>query len=268
MVQIDTRAEQHLSIMRRAWRSLEGRHVAGTAALCFAWSCCETARNAYGLLQQGNYTPAVNAVLSMQFNGLAVLLAVSIANQLTSVVRGAWWPYVPAVACGVLLGTTVMWIVSQQLLNLTTAYEPDGVAEPYRTFAFRHAVHALLICGLGTFAYVVRRRAARRLAALSSAQLERANAERQLQLSRLVALNARVDTQAIMEDLARIERSYECDRVLGDLELQRLVGELRGAIANDPDRCRSIGESGARLGSAEVQAGDRVASGPILWVGG
>ena len=233
---IEFTGAQVLAVLGRAWRSLGARQIAGTAALCLAWSCCESARHAFELFPQRNFTPVINAILSMQFNGLAVLLGVSVANQTRAVaVHGSWWPYIPAVICSIFLGTTVMWIVSQHLLMLTTAYEPAGTAEPFRTFGYRHGVHALLICGLGAMTYVVHRRAAQRLAALHDAQLERANAERDLQLSRLAAMNARLDPQSILLALNRVERSYEQDRALGDQVLQSLVSDLRAAVAKCPE---------------------------------
>jgi hypothetical protein len=227
-----------LAFASAALHAVTGRHVLYTSLLCLAWSCLEIGKHVPNYLHT-SWWPALNAVLSMQFNGIAVMLSVVVADRASSSSLPRWWPYAMAVIVGVAMGTTLMWLVSQQLVGIPTAYHPRA-AEPLHTFAFRHALHGFVVCGLGTVAYVSRRRATQRLATLRTVQLERAQVEKRVLRSRLAAMQARVEPRFLLDALARVERLYEVDAQPGDNMLKELVTYLRAAIPQIRDPSSTV----------------------------
>jgi hypothetical protein len=186
-------------------------------------------------------TPAVNGVLSMQLNGFAVLLAVLVADRVSSPLARRAWPYAVAVVLGVAIGTTATWLIAQRIFGLATAYgSGGGPYEPFDSFAFRHARHALVSWGLVTAVYVSARWAAARRRALGRLQLERVATEKQLVESKLAATQARVDPAALQATLARIDALCESDPAHADALLRDLIAFLRAAIPPSPDSGSTI----------------------------
>lgn len=218
-----------------AWRGATPRHFLYTFLFALAWSGV-TIATASGYFARGvPLTPSINAVLSLQFNGFAVLLAVFVADHVEPPLTRRAWPYVAAVAVGVLIGTTALWLVSQRVLGLAGAYHHEGTYEPYASFAFRHGVHGLVVCGVVTFVYVTARRAVQRSEAFRQVQVERAEAERRLVEATLAATKARVDPAALQVTLARIDALYESSPAQADALLRDLIAVLRAAIPRSPD---------------------------------
>jgi hypothetical protein len=217
-----------------AWRGATARHFLFTLLFALAWSGV-TIATATGYFTGGvPLTPSINAVLSLQFNGFAVLLAVLVAEHVESPLAPRAWPYVAAVAIGVSIGTTALWLVSQRVFGLASAYAHAGPYEPFASFAFRHGRHAVVVCGLVTFVYVSARRATERSEALHRVQLERAEAEKRLVDETLAATKARVDPAALQATLARIDSLYESGPAQADALLRELIASLRSAVGPAP----------------------------------
>jgi len=212
-----------------------------TSLLCLLWSGTEIASHAAQYSQGLSWSTAVNAVLSMQLNGCAVMLALLAADRASESPLNRWWPYPLAVIAGVAVGTILLWLVSQCLLGLATAFHEEGSPEPVTTFMFRHGIHGLMICGLATVGYVLWRRANQRQAALRAMQIDRARVEKQVLNLRLAALQARVEPRFLLDALGRVERQFETDSRVGFGMLNDLVAYLRVAIPQ-------IRESGSTIG--------------------
>jgi hypothetical protein len=218
-----------------AWRAATPAHFLYTFMIALAWGAL-TVASASGFSAEGFLlTPSINALLSMQFNGFAVLLAVLVADHAGAPLARRPWPYFVAVVLGAAVGTTVFWIVSQRVLGLAGAYYRGAGYEPFASFGFRHGRHALIVCGVITFVYVSARWAAQRRAALNKLQLERMEAEKRLVESTLAATKARVEPAFLQTALARIDALYESQPAEADAALRDLIAHLREAISRRPD---------------------------------
>ena len=212
-----------------AWRAMTPKHFFYTAVFCLAWAVL-TILIATSFLAHFQLQPSVNAILSMQCNGFAVLFAVLVADQLSPPTRRRYWPYVLAVAIGVLVGTALVSILTQRVLGLGVGYRASGPDAQFRAFFFRHATHAFVVFGLVTCVYVSHRWAAHRTRALRAIQLDHAEMEKRLLDSHLAALQAQVEPGFLRETLERLERAYETDAATADRMLQDLIVYLRAAI--------------------------------------
>jgi hypothetical protein len=212
-----------------AWRALTPKHLIYTAAFCLAWAMFVIVLST-SFLAHFKLQPSVNAVLSMQFNGFAVLFAVLMADQVSPPDRRRHWPYVVAVTAGVFVGTVLVSILTQRVLGLAVAYRASGPDEQFRAFFFRHASHAFVVFGLVTCVYVSHRWAAHRTGALRAIQLDHAKMEKRLLESRLAAMQAQVEPGFLRETLERVERTYETDATTADRMLRDLIVYLRAAI--------------------------------------
>src|SRR5262245_36902163 len=80
-------------VLTAAWRNVTPRRLLFTFALCMAWSAVMiTAATSY-FSRPAPPGPALNAILTMQFNGFAVMFSVLIADQLSPPELRRWWPY-------------------------------------------------------------------------------------------------------------------------------------------------------------------------------
>ena len=217
------------SCVNLAWRALTPKHVVYTSLSCLAWSVLVILL-ATSFLSHFQLQPSINAVLSMQFNGFAVLFAVLIADQASPPGRRRHWPYVVAVVAGVLVGTLLVSLLSQRILGLAVGYRANGADEQFRAFFFRHATHAFVVFGLATCVYVSHRWATQRICALRAIQLDHAEMEKRLLESRLAAMQAQVEPGFLRERLDGVERMYETDAKTADLMLRDLIVYLRAAI--------------------------------------
>jgi hypothetical protein len=224
-----SRAGLALRAVGEAWRAVTWRHVRLTAAFAFASSAVTVATATSYFTDPFVIMPSINAVLSMQLNGFAVLFAVLIADRAVAATQRRVWPYAIAVVAGVAVGTSAMWLVSQRFVHIGTMYSKAGY-EAFATFGFRHGSHALIVCGLVAFVYVSARWSAQRREALRKLQLERAAKEKELVDSTLAATRARVDPTALQATLARIDSLYDTSPGQADALLGTLIAELRAAI--------------------------------------
>jgi hypothetical protein len=138
------------------------------------------------------------------------------------------------VVTGVFVGTTTLWLISQRVFGIGTAYS-TAAYEPLETFGFRHGSHALINWGLVTFVYVSARWSADRRTVLRALQLERTAKEKALVESTLAATRARVDPLALQATLARIDALYDASPARADALLGQLVADLRAAIPRNAD---------------------------------
>ena len=242
------RATEFIAFIVEACRAATAKHLLYTTLLALAWGMLTYATASVGvgaLLPAG---PLLNITLGMQFNGLAVLFAVLLADRASPPELRRWWPYALAVSLGVLVGTLLLTAVSQRLLGVPTHFNVD-TPQRIDPFFYRHSTHSLVFWGLVTFVYVSRRWAAHRLAALRAMQLRSAAMETEVLKSRLAALQARVEPHFLQDALARVERLYETDRRAADRVLKDLIAYLRTAIPQIRDPVSTV-EREVRLANA------------------
>jgi hypothetical protein len=251
-----------LAFVLGAWRAASWKHFLFTSLLGLAWSAVVLASVTGYFSRPLRPGPATNAILSMQFNGFAVLLAVLVADHASPPPLRRYGAYVLAVVVGVAVGSTMFWVVSQWMLGIRTAYMAGEAREGYDTFVFRHGVHGFVVCGLMTYVYVSQRMAAHRVAALRVVQLGRAEAEKRILESRLATMQARVDPLVLRNTFSQLERLYETDAPAADRVLRELIIYLRAAIPQTPDPGstvdREIRLTNAYLNMVAMQSKDRL----------
>jgi hypothetical protein len=220
-------ASRSIAFVAAAWRAATPKHFIYTFVLALAWSAFMDAAQTSFWTRSAPWGPHLNGILTMQFNGFAVLLAVLVADHASPPPLRRWWLYVLAVVIGAFVGSSLVWFVTQRLLEIRTAY---AFPESLETYLYRHGEHAVEVCGMVTFIYVSRRWASARLAALRAVQLERADIEKCVLESRLAAMQARVEPQFLRDTLAQVERLYDIDAQAADRVLKELIAYLRSAI--------------------------------------
>ena len=89
---------------------------------------------------------------------------------------------------------------------------------------------ALIHAWLASFIYVRLRNARRAAQALADAEVDRAEAQRSLLAAQLVAAHAQVDPAFVLQELEKVERSYETDPARADILLDEFIAFLRDAI--------------------------------------
>jgi hypothetical protein len=214
-----------------AWQRLTPRSIALVVAACLAWSTLELAAPGIASLPRRLVSePGINNLLSMLLNGIAVFLAVAVADAMDDAAGPRWLPYVVAVATGVAAGSSLTWFVSQHVLGFATAYAGTDGHEGFATFVYRHGVGRFAILGLATYIHASRRDAARRVAAMRALQLGHADLERRVLASRLAAMRARIDPEAVLARLEEVEALYPADPLAADGMLKALAADLRAAI--------------------------------------
>jgi hypothetical protein len=247
-----------------AWRAATPKHFIYTFVLALTWS----GFLATTLPRPIPLGPAMNGMLTMQFNGFAVLLAVLVADHASPPPLRRWWVYVPAVVVGAMAGSALLWLVSQHLVGVRTFY---GLPEPFETFVYRHGTHALVVWGMVTSVYVSRKWAVARVAALRAVQLECAEGEKRVLESRLVAMQASVEPQFLRDTLSRVEHLYDVDSRDADRVLRELISYLRAGIPQHRDPrstlAKEIQLASAYFNIVGTQSTDRLRlSGPAVLV--
>jgi sensor histidine kinase YesM len=251
------------SLVAATWRAVTAKHVVYTFAICLAWSGVVIATQTSYFARPVPLGPSLNAVLSMQFNGFAVMFAVLAADHASPPQARTRWPYLFAVVLGVAAGSTLLWFISQHLFAIVTAHRIGGSPERFDTYLFRHATHSLVVCGLTTFVYVSRRWAGQRRAALRMVQLGRVELERKVLESRLAAMQARVEPQFLRSALAQVQQLYEIDVRAADRVLKELIVYLRAAIPQIRDPATTVARE-IRLANAYLNVIDRRSSDWLL----
>jgi hypothetical protein len=217
-------------LLAGAWRALTLRTLAWVIGMAFAWTVVLVATQTGYFTEPVPLTPVLNALISMQLNAIAVLVAVLVADQASPLASPRWWPYACAVPAGVLLGTSLTWVLTQRVFNLSTVYQMHGISDGASTFFFRHGSHALIVCGMAAFVYAAQRRAAQRAAGLRDLQRGRAEAERHVVEARLSAARARLEPEFLRRALGDVDALYERDPRVADQVLKELTAYLRATI--------------------------------------
>jgi hypothetical protein len=226
-----------IAFITAAWRVATPKHFFYTFVLALAWSGLMDATLTSFWARSAPVGPHLNGILTMQFNGFAVLLAVLVADHASRPPLRRRWPYVLAVFVGVGVGSTLLWFVTQHLFEIRTAYR---FPEPFDTYLYRHGTHAFVVCGLVTFIYVSRRWTTDRLAALRTVQLECTQVEKRVLESRLAVTQACLEPQFLRDTLAQVERLYDIDAQAADRVLKELTIYLRAAIPQVGDSASTL----------------------------
>jgi LytS/YehU family sensor histidine kinase len=92
------------------------------------------------------------------------------------------------------------------------------------------AANFALSWGLALVVYVRLRFASRARAAFDAAELERIDASREVLVSRLEAMRARIEPQFLLGTLAHVEALYDRDQAAGDRMLEGLIDYLHAAL--------------------------------------
>jgi hypothetical protein len=230
-------ASNAIAFVTAAWRAATPKHFLYTFVLALAWSGFLNATQTSFWTRSFSWGPHLNGIMTMQFNGFAVLLAVLVADHASPPPLRRWWLYVLAVVVGAVVGSSLLWFVTQRLFEIRTAY---AFPERFETYLYRHGTHAVEVCGMVTFIYVSRRWASARLAALRAVQLERADVEKRVLESRLAAMQARVEPQFLRNTLAQVEHLYDIDAQAADRVLRELIAYLRAAIPQIRDPASTL----------------------------
>ena len=230
-------ASNAIAFVTAAWRAATPKHFLYTFVLALAWSGFLNATQTSFWTRSFSWGPHLNGIMTMQFNGFAVLLAVLVADHASPPPLRRWWLYVLAVVVGAVVGSSLLWFVTQRLFEIRTVY---AFPEPFETYLYRHGTHAVEVCGMVTFIYVSRRWASARLAALRAVQLERADVEKRVLESRLAAMQARVEPQFLRDTLAQVERLYDIDAQAADRVLKELIAYWRAAIPQVRDPASTL----------------------------
>jgi|KBSSwiStaDraftv2_1062776.scaffolds.fasta_scaffold52646_4 hypothetical protein len=251
-----------IAFVADAWRDLTWKHVLCTWILCVTCSAIEVAAAASNVAGAVPWGPVTNGVLSMQLNGFAVLLAVLVADRGSPAGTRRWWPYVVAVIVGVLVGTTLFWVLSQRVFTIPSMGQMRGFHEGYGPILFRHFTDRICLFGLATSVYVSHRFSAQRIAALHAVQLDGARDERRVIEARLAAMQGRVDPRFLLTTLAQVERLYDVDAGAADRMLQQLTDYLRAAIPPLGDAASTVARevrlTNAFLNITALRSADRL----------
>jgi len=182
--------------------------------------------------------------------GLPLVLAVRLADR--AVDRGAagWRAYGLAVLAVALLGSWGGWALQLSIWAGTLSTQT------------RNAWLALAVAmlhAMGVAAYAHARQAGQSLARLRGAELERAQQARQLQLQRLLALQARIEPALLFHALRRILDLSRHDAAAADALLADLNELLRALLPGADAGLSTLGRECALLQAyARVSAGLRL----------
>jgi len=218
------------AVVFAAWGGLTRKHFLYTLLFGLAWAAADvivfwqdTLAGATRPLSQIAYV-----VISRLLAGIALMLAVVVADRVTPGRLPRWLPYLIAVAAGAAAALLFAHYFSSHVMEWEVHFE---AASARHWSGVRLALsHMILVTGLATFLYVRRRDAVRRLAVLRATQLERAKRSRQVLESRLQVMQARVEPQFLFNTLAQVERLYDTDTKLADVMLNDLIVYLRAAL--------------------------------------
>lgn len=167
--------------------------------------------------------------------GVLLLLTVGLAERWLSPREPRAWHLALAVAigslAGVLLWESLLQFVARDRLGIPLFIDLIGVGAAWLSVILYHGWMMLFFGGLAVAVYASGRRRARMLAALRTAEIDRAMSQQRLAETRLAALQARVDPDFLVQTLARFERLYEAEPAAADRVLDDLIAFLRRALA-------------------------------------
>jgi len=125
------------------------------------------------------------------------------------------------------------------------------------------AANFALSWGLALVVYVRLRFALRARAAFDTAELERVDASREVLVSRLEAMRARIEPQFLLGTLAHVEALYDRDQAAGDRMLDGLIDYLHAALPqlrSERSTLKAEADLAERyLGIVQIRMGSRLA---------
>jgi hypothetical protein len=176
-------------------------------------------------------TQSVGLIISGLAAAYCFLLALNVAERASAQSRSLAWRYVVA-GCAA-TGAAVVVESAMYLIVPSFASRPWGLDEetkPVIRWAVWSAANFGLTGGLVLAVYARFRSARLAREAFNSAELERADAAREVLASRLAAMQAQIEPQFLLGTLAQVEALYERDPAAGDRMLDSLIAYLRAAL--------------------------------------
>jgi hypothetical protein len=240
-----------------ALRTLTWKHWAWATAVPIAIVLTRTLQNFQPNLDWAQWVVIYRAPWFLLFS-YSVLIAIAVAES--SVPEGTApraWRYVMA-----LMAASAVYVAAlaafpdlvgtvPQELRSGLVFRENWSASGDRTRTTNlliGSVGTLSNCWIATFIYVRLRKARLAARALADAELERSEAQRRLIAAQLVAAQAQVDPDFVLQKLDDVERAYETDPSRADVLLDEFIAYLRDAIP------RLRGEEPPQVVRAPLQA--------------
>ena len=266
---ISSRAVALTGQMRTVWQSFTPKQLCWTLGLGLIggilFLISHSMRELMNLISHRD-TPGATILESSFAVGMSIvvafvlLLAVRIAESGEGERSRVWPRYV--------IATLAAAGVSTVLAHITAPYVPAGpIVGWYRldsqaaidSFAFANWT---LFGGLAVFVYVRLGRMRRSEAAFEHAELERAAVGRQVLMSQLAAMQARVEPTLLFSTLSKIEGLFECDGARANQVLDELISYLRAALPQLRDDQSTLAREGrlaeTYLRVVQAHMGDRL----------
>lgn len=219
------------------WRAASWRMFLLLQGLAFAYALdtwCQTVDS------QPQPHMLSSLLVSRSLSALLVMVAALAADEAVRRGRPVWQALLAAVVLMSVGVTLVEWCV-QGLSGYRDPGPPD-LPGPFGAFAY--GVHVFLVMteswAMVVLVFLDRQSAARKMAGVRAAELQRVELESHVTASRLAAAGARLDPTTVFARLAQIRQLYATARPGADEKLEALIGDLqdsvrRGAVAGAGD---------------------------------
>jgi hypothetical protein len=174
---------------------------------------------------RGHDSQAHLLLTSLSAEVLAALFVPLMALAGDEAVRRGW-PVWRAFALAVLCAGTAVVLVQLRVrgwLGVVDPHDPQGRL----ALAVDMFVDMFTYWGMAVMVFLNRRSAARILAGVRTAELERVQLERRLITSTLAAAEAQIEPGSVLQRLARIRALYEAAKPAADEQLEALIEDLR-----------------------------------------
>jgi len=178
----------------------------------------------------------VSMLLEWCGEGILLTLPIGFAERWMSPRELGAWQLALAVVVGA-VAAVLTWqaftlIVLRDGLGIRLFRDYLGTPVIWVGGVFYHSWLMLFFGGLAAAVYASRRRRARMLVALLTAELGRATSQQRLAKARLASLQARVEPDFLLQTLTQLEQSYITDPDAADRLLDELIAFLRNALTD------------------------------------
>jgi hypothetical protein len=229
----------HSSAWVRTWRILTWKHWAWATALGASLAVLIPLQS---LHLNFYYTPWKILYNTPLYVAFAWVFLLAIAWVEASVPRGRWpslWRYfAAAVAASLICIGFAAWfsdyypmaptrVISGGSADTRKIYSPQ---QKWKSIVFETGFDGVVYGWLAMFIYAGLRNSRRAARALADAEIGRSEAQRNLLAAQLVAAQAQVDPDFVIQTLENIERTYDEDPAGADRQLDDLIAFLRDAI--------------------------------------
>jgi len=189
-------------------------------------------------------------LISDVLSAFALLLAVTIADNVAGSATERRAPYFLAVVAGAALGAMLQGLAMQLIWNqFVWEWGPiEWSIVERRVVHFRiglvfYAFFEWLLIGAAvTFIHTDRRRSKRAADRLHAAEIERSRTAKRMLESKLQAMQARVEPAFLFNTLAQIRALYERDPALAERTLEELIAYLRAAMPKMRDTSSTVAQ--------------------------